>query len=461
MYKFKNNDLVLTSVPLSYEIRKGNPLLTGKDITIFNSSVINIKNSSNLLIASRGWYGNVRSWDGINFTVLTIFDKNYKKIHQNVLDIDKSILEEHSLRFKEYKNRIVVHQKQITEGPEDPRLFYFKGEIYILVNEIDDADKDPRKRLMYLSPIDLNTLDYKTSKTLVCESLSTNFEKNWGPFIYNDKLHMLYDINPLKIMEVNPNFKCKMVVNKTDSLMSKLDKSFGDLHFHMRNSTNLIKMGSDYLGLGHAVLDYKDNSEINKFLIPSIDSSNYNSYDKDYFKRFYKLYLGFFFCLDMKKKEITSISPFFQLPSRESKQELIFFPTSIYEDKEKFINISYSLGDNRSYLCKLHSEVIKSSLYDKENINIHMNFGINMNYYLELLRTLRIVFNYSHKLKDYVKYPKKDYTKREKRSLMKNSRPLSKINSKSSVKGTKGSLKRKNKKNKKRKNKSRRKSKKK
>ena len=188
-------------------------------------------------------------------------------------------------------------------------------------------------------------------------------------------------------------------------------------------------------------------TEINKFLIPTIDSSNYNSYDKEYFKRFFKLYLGFFFCLDMKKKEITKISPFFQLPSKESKQELIFFPTSIYEDKNKFINISYSLGDNRSYLCKLHSEVIKSSLYDKENINIHTNFDINVNYYLELLRTLRIVFKFSHKLKDYVKYPKKEHTKREKRSLMKNSVVFSKSKSK-------GSLKRKNKSRSKKKNKS-------
>ena len=37
------------------------------------------------------------------------------------------------------------------------------------MNEIDDLDKDPRKRPMYLSPIDLNTLDYKYSKSLVCE----------------------------------------------------------------------------------------------------------------------------------------------------------------------------------------------------------------------------------------------------------------------------------------------------
>ncbi len=184
-----------------------------------------------------------------------------------------------------------------------------------------------------------------------------------------------------------------------------------------------------------------------------MDTSNYNKYDKEYFKRFFKLYLGFFFCLDMNKGEIKSISPFFQLPSRESKQELIFFPTSIFEDNNKFINITYSLGDNRSYICKLHSEVIKSSLYDKENINIHMNFDINVNYYLELLRTLRIIFNFPHKLKDYVKYPKKDHTKREKRSLMKNSIILTK----SSVKRSKGSIK-KRKKHKKSRKKSKRKS---
>ena len=50
--------------------------------------------------------------------------------------------------------------------------------VFILVNEIDGYDKDPRKRLMYLAVIDVDTLDYKTLKTLVCESLSTNFEKN-------------------------------------------------------------------------------------------------------------------------------------------------------------------------------------------------------------------------------------------------------------------------------------------
>ena len=397
MYKFKNKDLILTSINLTNEIKKGNPLLTNKDITIFNSSVLPVKNSNNFLIASRGWYGNVRSWDGINFLILSLFNQSYKKVSQNIIDIDLSLLREKTLEFKEFKKRIIEHQKTVLEGPEDPRLFYYKNDIFILVNEIDDIKKDPRKRLMYLAMIDTDTLDYKTPKMLVCETLSSKFEKNWGPFTYKNKLHMLYDINPLKIMEVDPQYNCKMIVNKNDKIISKIENSFGELHFHMRNSTNLIPFGKNFLGLGHAVLDYKDSSELNKFLIPELDNSDYSQKDKDYFKKFYKLYLGFFFCLDMNKKEITKISPFFQLPSQESKQELIFFPTTMYEDNQKFLNISYSLGDNRSYVCKMHSDVVRTSLYDKNNIDMHMNFNINTNYYLELLRTLRIIHNYSPK----------------------------------------------------------------
>ena len=430
MYKFKNKELILSSISISQEIRRDNSLLTNKDITIFNSSLIPIKGTTNFLIASRGWYGNIRSWDGINFIVLTVFNRNYKKVKQNIIDVDLTLLEEHNLKFKEFKNRIVVHQKQASDGPEDPRLFYYKDDIFILVNELDDDNR----RLMYLAVIDVDTLNYKIPKTLVCESQSTNFEKNWGPFTYKNKLHMLYDINPLKILEVDGQYNCKMVINKSDKKISDMVKSFGDLHFHMRNSSNLIKFGKEYLGIGHAVLDYKQATDINKFLIPALADSDYSGTDKDYFNRFFKYYLGFFYTLDMNKQEITKISPFFQLPSKESKQELIFFPTSFYEDKDNFLNISYSLGDNRSYVCKLHREVVKASLYNKENIDVHMNFNVNPNYYLELLRTLRIMNNLPHSLKDYNIFVGTKNRKNMKKSVMKQSKYMSKSGSKSKSK---------------------------
>lgn len=404
MYKFKNDDLTLTCINLTGEIKKNNPLLKSKEITIFNSSVLPIKKSKNFLVASRGWYGNIRTWDGLNFLIISLFDENYKKIKQNIIDIDLTILKEKNLKFKEFKQRIIEHQKTVLEGPEDPRLFYYNDDIHILVNEIDEVNKDPRRRLMYLGTIDVNTLDYKTPKQVVCKELSTNFEKNWGSFTYKNKLHMVYDINPLKIMSVDSRYNCKMVVNKNDRIINKIENSFGELNFHLRNSSNLIPFGKTLLGLGHAVLDYKKATDINKYLIPSIEDSKYDKNDKEYFKKYFKLYMGFFYCLDMDKKEITKLSPFFQLPSQESKQELIFFPTTMYEDNKRFLNISYSLGDNRSYVCKIHSEVVKTSLYDKENIDMHMNYNMNSNYYLELLRTLRVINNFPHSPKNYNKF---------------------------------------------------------
>jgi hypothetical protein len=405
-YNFSEEQLKLICINLSDEIKKGDKLLNNKHVTIFNSSIIELKNSSNLLIASRGWFGNIRSWDGINFVILSLFTKDLKKIKQNILDIDPELFNNKNMEFKEGK-KIVVHSDKSLDGPEDPRLFYYKNDLYILVNELT---KD-KKRHMFVSKIDVNNLTYDTNKTELCKSLSSNFEKNWGSFVYKNKLHMLYDINPLKIFEVDDKFKCKMICNIKDEILKKFNESYPDLHFHIRNSTNLINLGSNkFLGMGHGVLDYKNNTEINKFLIPAFNKSKYSKSDKEYFKGFYKLYTGFFYTLDMNKKEITEISPFFQLPNYESKQELIFFPTSIYLDKDKYINISYNVGDNRSYFLRLHLNIIKISLYKKKDIDFQVNHNINSNYYLELTRNIRKIMGYPVQRKEYYKFKDVDKT---------------------------------------------------
>ena len=404
-YNLTSEQLNLVCVNISDEIKKGDKILKNKDITIFNSSILDINNSNNILIASRGWYGNVRSWDGINFVILSLFTKDFKKIKQNIVDIDKDILTDNR-EFKQFKNKIMPHGKQVLVGPEDPRLFYYKNDIYILVNELYKSDKyDDKIRNMFVSKINLDTLTYDNPKTNLCEVLSGTFEKNWGSFIHNKKLHMLYDINPLKIFEVNDDFECKLVCDVFDNMLKKFSDSYPDLHFHIRNSSNLIDLGKNkYLGLGHSVLDYKTHTNINKYLLPSIDKSKYSEEDKVYFKKFFKLYSGFFFILDMKKKEITELSPFFQLPNYESKQELIFFPTSIFLDKQNYVNISYNVGDNRSYFAKLHLDIIKLSLYDKKNIDFQVNHNINSNYYIELIRTIRKFMGYTTAKKDYYKF---------------------------------------------------------
>ena len=399
-YKFKEDQLKLICINLSDEIKRDDKLLNNKDVTIFNSSIIELKNTDNLLIASRGWYGNIRSWSGINFVILSLFTNKLKKIKQNILDIDQDLLKNRSLKFKELKDKVIPHKDKLLDGPEDPRLFDYKGDIYILVNELTPE----KKRHMFISKINLETLSYN-NKINICKSLSTDFEKNWGPFIYKKKLHMLYDINPLTIFELDDNFKCKQICNINDKILKKFSISYPNLDFHIRNSSNLIDVGSNiFLGMGHGVLVYKDKTDINKYLIPSFQKSGYSKSDKEYFNRFYKLYTGFFFKLNMNTKEITEISPFFQLPNYESKQELIFFPTSIYLDKEKYINISYNVGDNRSYFMRLHYEIIEISLYKKMNIDFQVNHNINQNYYLELIRSIRKLMGFPIQRKEYYKF---------------------------------------------------------
>lgn len=448
IYNFKSDQLQLTCINLTDEIKRGEILLNYDEITVFNSSVIKIKGSDNFLVASRGWYGDVRSWDGINFMILTILNKNLKKIKQNILDVDKNILNEkivkrRVLKFKKFKSdNFVIHEDRGGRlgGPEDPRLFYQGNNIYIMVNQLNRSSKySSPPRHMFVSKINLDTLEYKNRwdksmgatehrKTPLCEKISTRFEKNWGSFHYKDKLYMLYDINPLKIMEVDKDFKCKLVCNIEDKILKKIDQSYPDLDFHLRNSTNLVKLnGGKYLGLGHAVLDYKGKTDINKFLIPSFNKSLYSKSDKEYFKHFFKLYTGFFYILDMNKKDIISLSPFFQLPNFESKQELIFFPCSIFIDKKDFVNISYSIGDNRSYFVKLHLNVVKISLYDKKNIDFQVNHNINPNYYLELIRSIRKLMGYSISKKEYYKFKNVDKTLRTgKKSFNKSSKKTKK-----------------------------------
>jgi len=399
-YDFEEKQLEMVCINLSDEIKGDDELLNNEDVTIFNSSMLPLKNSDDLLIASRGWYGNIRSWDGINFVILSLFTKDLKKKKQNILDIDKKVFKDKKRKFKELKNEVIPHGDKLLKGPEDPRLFYHNDDIYILINDLTDENK----RHMFVSKVDPKKLEYK-EKIELCESLSSKFEKNWGPFIYDDKLHLVYDINPLKVFELEDDFECKEKFSVNSEIMTKLTESYPDLHFHIRNSTNLISLDSnEYLGLGHGVLDYKDNIDLNKYLIPLLKDSKYSDSDKDYFKKFYKLYTGFFYKLNMERQEITEISPFFQLPNYESKQELIFFPTSIHLDNDDYVNISYNIGDNRSYFLKLHLDIVNLSLYDKNNIDFQVNYNINSNFYIELIRNIRKLMGFSTKKKDYYKF---------------------------------------------------------
>ena len=106
--KINESDLKLYITDITKELKRDNSFLNHKDVVIFNSSALPI-NSKHYLVASRGWYGNVRSWDGYNFVILTIMTSKFKKIKQNILDIDTDIIKK-KMKFKTFKKKIVVHE---------------------------------------------------------------------------------------------------------------------------------------------------------------------------------------------------------------------------------------------------------------------------------------------------------------------------------------------------------------
>ena len=78
-YEFDEEKLKLVCINFSDEIVGDDEFLMNDDVTVFNSSILQLKDSDDLLVASRGWYGNIRSWDGINFIIMSLFTKDLKK----------------------------------------------------------------------------------------------------------------------------------------------------------------------------------------------------------------------------------------------------------------------------------------------------------------------------------------------------------------------------------------------
>ena len=131
-YNFTDEQLKLTCINISDEIIRDNDFLNDKNVTVFNSSILKIKYSKNLLIASRGWYGDVRTWEGYNFIILSIFNENLKKINQNVLEVNFESENKNTDLTKKKIKEIKPHREHIDlKGPEDPRLFYYHKDIYL------------------------------------------------------------------------------------------------------------------------------------------------------------------------------------------------------------------------------------------------------------------------------------------------------------------------------------------
>jgi len=82
-------------------------------------------------------------------------------------------------------------------------------------------------------------------------SALTTTEKNWTPFIHNNKLHLIYNINPLEVLEFDPDTgMCNLISKQPMREMKKW--LWGDF---LGGGTPLIRRGNEYVGLFHSFVN--------------------------------------------------------------------------------------------------------------------------------------------------------------------------------------------------------------
>jgi len=288
-------------------------------------------------------------------------------------------------------------------GPEDPRIFTFNNDKYLLYNNFYQDNQTGKKiRHMYIRKINNSSTEpsYRPENNdieiCVSPDISKDFEKNWGPFQIEDDLYFLYSIVPLKIIKYNNN-TCSNEYNHNNSKFQFLEKLYSKLNLHIRNSSPLCKFITEdnknyYLGVGHSVLDFNGNEtekkSILKYFMRNLDYNQFSVEDTKYFTENYgKIYYTFFYILEYENLEIEgnvnknfniiSITPMFQF--EDEYDHTIEFACDLSIVDNDIVYIGYGINDDKAYLQKMYLKDILNLMIKLEDIN-HKNYDINSNF---------------------------------------------------------------------------------
>lgn len=154
---------------------------------------------------------------------------NNKKYIPEISDYHKdspiytsSILHKKSGEWSLLKYYKPVDIKRKPYGFEDPRLFKWKGEIWVICTFFGDSlyfypDNNNKQitsltMFEYNNPDNIILLDYKYRKDI---------EKNWLPFEIDKELHFIYSISPFIILKYNENNKICEKIAINDGIKSR------------------------------------------------------------------------------------------------------------------------------------------------------------------------------------------------------------------------------------------------
>jgi len=220
-----------------------------------------------------------------------------------------------------------------TTSAEDPRIFKFKNDYFLLYN--DKLPIEHFSRAMHLAKINLKNfnIDYKT----VLDQHLKIVEKNWVPIIAQDNLLLAYKLMPHKIMQLEDL--------KKNSLKHLI---FPNTSF----SRFFWKWGSPRGGTPAKIVD-------GKYL--AFFHSSYGKSKKN------KTYVMGAYTFDVKAPyKVRKVSSF-PLILNSSKKARIYFPTGFVVKKENdkdMIYLSYGENDKDSKIAIIDKEKLFANMKD-------------------------------------------------------------------------------------------------
>jgi len=250
---------------------------------------------------------------------------------------------------------------------EDPKLCLINNKIFIIFNILNT---ETWGRTICISdyenfcPIRLSIKDEKIN----------NIEKNWTPFVKDNKLFFIYSYDPLIVLSYDFNAEgvCNIIYKENNTTLPFDFK-------YIRGSSNLIQLCDEYyIGFVHSTI-FTNRLNIGGYKYP--------------------YYVPFLIIIDTKNYKITYLS------------EPISFNLN---PNEKIKTVNNIIFDENEWHCVIYPTSINKIKEKEYLVSLFINDRFSLKYKLEIDFRLDTTINFSnlneHSKKESVKYIKK-YTK--------------------------------------------------
>jgi predicted GH43/DUF377 family glycosyl hydrolase len=219
-----------------------------------------------------------------------------------------------------------------SSNAEDPRIFKFKSDYYLIYN--DQMPIDHPFRVMHLAK--LNNKNDKVEYITPLDQQIKIVEKNWSPFIYENSIYLSYGLVPHKIMQVlDPKQNnIKHLIFPNNLRYSRFFWNFGE----PRGGSAAKLVDGQYLAFFHSCFGKSKN------------------------KKYYVM--GAYTFEATPPFKITKISKF-PIIFGDAKKTRIYFPTGFVIKKEndkELIYLSYGENDKTSKIAIIDKEKLFESL---------------------------------------------------------------------------------------------------